>query len=573
MSLLEAKKPPLFISEPLTGDAVSQSLSLLSGILKSSYGPAGRLKQLHNGVGGCVCTTSQCSALLGHLCVSQPVLRVLAASVRSHVSRFSDCGLFTAILCCGFIENFRSLSVAPFTVIKISKHLLSLCMEHLKSEACGCRVPVDFSSVETLVCLVRSVLTSKPACMLNQTEVDHLTSLVLKAFIFTVPRHIETNAVLGKCVIIPVKGRRVVDSAVLPGLLIETLEIQSGKPLAVKRTGSNMIKIALFSVSMAGDGFTPEEGTLAVHHGVSLEASELHQLLSVGKQLVQDEVGVVVCQKVMHPSLKQYLKESGVVAVDRAGLALVGPLGRMTGTRPPIASIHSFSPVCYGSLKDLCIESFASKHFLHLIPEDTVICSLILCNRSETAWDELKRVCETAEHVLQLTVKEPLALLGGGCTETHLASYIRHKSSSLPASTFRDLGCSQTQYQLVADGFCRSLESVARYLSHNGEEILTDMVYGHCWVVPSGSPRVSKWSDVVSKCGCGVNGNTEDLGWTFLQGQSGSPVIQGCPKEPSVKAAVLLTLDCFAAKCSGLQVALETANLILDLSYIIEDQN
>lgn len=38
-----------------------------------------------------------------------------------------------------------------------------------------------------------------------------------------------------------------------------------------------------------------------------------------------------------------------------------------------------------------------------------------------------QRICETAEHVLQLTIKEPLALLGGGCTETHLASYIRHK--------------------------------------------------------------------------------------------------------------------------------------------------
>ncbi|NXX70578.1 TCPB protein, partial [Spizella passerina] len=573
MSRLEARKPPLFISELLTRDAASQSLSLLSGILKSSYGPAGRLKQLHNGVGGCVCTTSQSSVLLGRLSLSQPVLRVLTASVRNHVSRFSDCGLFTAILCCGFIENFRSLNVAPFTVIKISKHLLSLCMDHLKSEACGCRVSVDFSSVETLVCLVRSILTSKPACMLNKTEVDHLTSLVLRAFIFTVPCHVGTNAVLGKCVVIPVKGGRVVDSTVLPGLLIEAPEVQLGKPLAVKRTGSNMIKIALFSVSMSGDGSNSEEGTLVVHHGVSLEVSELNQLLNVGKQLVKDEVGLVVCQKVMHPSLKQYLKEQGLVAVDRAGLSLMEPLGRVTGNRPPIASIHLLPPGCYGSLKDLCVQSFASKRFLHLIPGDTVICSLILCNRSETAWDELKRVCETAEHVLQLTVKEPLALLGGGCTETHLASYIRHKSSSLPGSTLTDLGCSQTQYRLVAEGFCRSLESVARALSHDGEEVLTDVVYGHCWFVPPGSPCVSRWSDVVSKCSCGVSGSTEDLSWSVLQGQSGSPVLQGCPQEPPVKVADLRVLDCFAAKCSGLQVALETANLILDLSYIIEDQN
>ncbi|NWR49783.1 TCPB protein, partial [Regulus satrapa] len=572
MSRLEAKKPPLFISEPLTGDAVSESLSLLSGILKSSYGPAGRLKQLHNGVGGCVCTTSQSSALLGHLSLGQPVLRVLKASVQNHVSRFSDCGLFTAILCCGFLENFRSLNVAPYTVIKISKHLLSLCMDHLRSEACACRVSVDFSSVDTLVCLVRSILTSKPACMLNKTEVEHLTSLVLKAFLFTVPCRVETNAVLGKCVIIPVKGRRVVDSTVLPGLLIETPETPLGKPLAVKRTGANVIRTALFSVSMSGDGSNPEEGTLVVHHGVSLEVLELNQLLSVGEQLVKDEVGLVLCQKVMHPSLKEYLKENGVIAVDRAGLSLMEPLGRVTGSQP-IASIHSLSPGCYGSLKDLCFESFASKHFLHLIPEDTVMCCLILCNRSETAWDELKRVCETAEHVLQLTVKEPLALLGGGCTETHLASYIRHKSSSLPASTFKDLECSQTQYQLVADGFCRSLESVARSLSHDGEGILTDVASGHCWFAPSGSPSVSKWSDFLSRCGCGVNGATEELSWRFLQGQSGSPVPQSCPEEPSVKVADLQALDCFAAKCSGLQVALETANLILDLSYIIEDQN
>ncbi|NXK83514.1 TCPB protein, partial [Amazona guildingii] len=572
MSRLEAKKPPLFITEPLTADGVSQSLSLLSGILKSCYGPAGRLKQLHNGVGGYVCTTSQSSAILSRLPVSHPVLGVLMASVQSHVSRFSDCGLFTAILCCSLIENFKSLNVAPCTVIKISKHLLSLCMDYLKSEACGCRVAVDFSSVETLLCLVRSVLRSKPACMLNKTEVDHLTTLILKAFLFTVPRHAESNAVLGKCVIVPMKGRRVMDSAVLPGLLIETPEIQLAKPLTVKRTCSDMIKIALFCVSMSGDSFNPKEGTITVHCGISLEMSELNQLLNVGKQLVNDEVGLVVCQKVIHPSLKQYLKENGVIAVDRAGLSLMEPLSWMTGSKP-IASTHDLSPSCYGSLKDVCIETFASKNFMHLIPNDTVVCSLVLCNRNETAWDELKRACETAEHVLQLTLKEPLALLGGGCTETHLASYIRHKSCSLSTSSFEDIDCSQTQYQLVTDGFCRSLESVARSLNHDDGEILTDMVYGHCWFVPPGFPFVSSWSDLVSKCGCGINGNGENLKWRLLQGQSGSPVIQDCPKEPLVKVADLLTLDCYAAKCSGLQVALETANLILDLLYVIKDQN
>uniref|UniRef100_A0A8B9P7J5 Molecular chaperone MKKS n=1 Tax=Apteryx owenii TaxID=8824 RepID=A0A8B9P7J5_APTOW len=572
MSRVEAKKPSLYISEPLTKDIVHQSLSVLSGVLKSCYGPAGRLKQLHNGMGGYVCTTSRSSAVLRCLSVSHPVLKVLTASVQNHISRVSDCGLFTAILCCSLIENFKSINFLSCTVIKISKHLLSLCTDYLKSEACGCRVSVDFSNLETLFCLVRSILTSKPACMLSKTEVDHLTTLIVKAFLLTVPCHVETNAVLGKCIIVPVKGRRVVDSTVFPGLLLETPENQLAKPLSVKRTPSNIIKIALFCVSMSGDLFNPEEGSITVRHGISLEMSELDQLLNVGRQLVNDEIGLVVCQKVIHPSLKQYLKENHVVAVDRVGLSMMEPLSQMTGSKP-IASIHSFSPSCYGSLKDVCTESFASKHFVHLIPNDTLVCSLMLCNRSETTWDELKCAYETAERVLQLTIKEPLALLGGGCTETHLASYIRHKSCNLSTSSFKAIDCSQTQYQLVADAFCRSLESVACSLKHDDGDIFTDMVYGHCWFVPSGFSSVSNWSDLVSKCGCGINDNTQNLNWRVLQSQFSSPVLQSCPKEPSVKATDFLTLDCFAAKCSGLQVAVETANLILDLSCIIEDQN
>lgn len=37
-----------------------------------------------------------------------------------------------------------------------------------------------------------------------------------------------------------------------------------------------------------------------------------------------------------------------------------------------------------------------------------------------------KVVCQKTEHVLRLTLRDPSALLGGGCTETHLAAYVRH---------------------------------------------------------------------------------------------------------------------------------------------------
>lgn len=330
MSRFEAKKPSLCKTEPLTSEKVRFTLSVLKGILASCYGPSGRLKQLHNGLGGCVCTTSQSSALLRNLSVTHPVLKVLTASVQNHVSCFSDCGLFTAILCCNLIENIQKIGLTPTKVIKLNKYLLGLCTSYLKSEACSCRIPVDFSSTHIFLGLVRSILTSKPACMLTRKEADHISALILKAFLLTIPESAEDRVILGKSIIVPLKGQRVIDSAVLPGLLIEISEVQL-RLLPTQK--SSALKVALFCVSLSGDFSNAGEGTVVVPYQVSLENAVLEQLLNLGRQLVGDQVDLVLCQKVIHPSLKQFLSEHHIIAIDRVGVTLMEPLSKVTGKK------------------------------------------------------------------------------------------------------------------------------------------------------------------------------------------------------------------------------------------------
>ncbi|XP_038289067.1 McKusick-Kaufman/Bardet-Biedl syndromes putative chaperonin isoform X3 [Canis lupus familiaris] len=531
MSRLEAKKPSLCKSEPLTSERVRATLCVLKGILTSSYGPSGRLKQVHSGFGGCVCTTSQSSALLSNLPVTHPILKILTTSMQNHVSCFRDCGLFTAILCCNLIENVQRTGLTPTTVTKLNQHLLSLCTSYLKSESCGCRILVDFSSPQTLLCLVRSIVTSKPACMLTREERDHLSALILRAFLLTIPENTKDRLILGNSIIVPLKGQRVLDSSVLPGILIEMSEIQLMKILPIKK--SEAFKVALFCASLSGDFSDTGEGTMVVTYGVSLENAVLEQLLSLGRQLVSDHVDLVVCQKVIHPSLKQFLSMHRVIAIDRVGVALMEPLSKVTAT----------------------------------------ICSLLLCNRNDTAWDELKLTCQTALHVLQLTIKEPCVLLGGGCTETHLAAYIRHKTCNEPESILKDDGCTQTELQLSTEAFCSALESVAGSLEHDGGEVLTDMKYGHFWSAHAEAPSIVNWPDLLSRCGCGLYNSQEELHWSFLKSTRHPFVPQTYLPHEATGSADNLTLDCFTAKLSGLQVAVETANLILDLSYVIEDKN
>ncbi|KAI4537924.1 hypothetical protein MG293_011327 [Ovis ammon polii] len=570
MSRLEAKKPSICRSEPLTGERTRASLAALRGLVTSCYGPAGRLKQLHNGRGGSVVTTSQSAALLAGLPVSHPVLKVLTAAVRNHVACFSDGGLFTAILCCNLVENVQRLGLTPTTVIKLNKHLLSLCTSYLKSEVCACRIPVDFSSTQILLSLVRSILTSKPACMLIAKEVDHISTLILRAFLLTIPENAQEHIILGKSIIVPLKGQRVIDSAVLPGILIEVSEVQLMKILPIKKSDS--FKVALFGVSLSGDLSDTGEGTLLVSYEVSLENAALDQLFNLGKQLVSDRVDLVLCQKVIHPSLKQFLRTHHVIAVDRIGVSLMEPLSKVTGAWP-IGSLGSISPNSYGSIKDLCIAKFGCKHFFHLIPNKTTICSLLLCNRNDTAWDELKLTCQTALHALQLTIKDPYVLLGGGCTETHLVAYIRHKTRNEPESVLQDEGCSQTELQLITDAFCTALESLAGSLEHDGGEILTDSKYGHFWSVQADLPSAVNWPDLLSRCGCGLYSSQEELSWSFLRSARHPFPPQTCLSREATGSASTLTLDCFTAKLSGLQVAVETASLILDLSCVIEDTN
>lgn len=570
MFRLEAKKPSLCKSEPLTSERVRTTLSVLKGVLTSCYGPTGRLKQLHNGLGGPVRTTSKSSALLANLSVTHPILKILTTSVQNHVSCFSDCGLFTAILCCNLIENVQRIGLTPTTVIKLNKHLLSLCTSYLKSEVCGCRIPVNFSSTQTLLCLVRSVLTSKPACMLTRREMEHISTLILRAFLLTIPDNTKGHIILGKSIIVPLKCQRVIDSTVLPGILIEMSEVQLMKILPFKKSDS--FKVALFRVSLSGDFSETGEGTVVVSYGVSLENAVLDQLLNLGRQLVGDHVDLVMCQKVIHPSLKQFLSMHGVIAIDRVGVALMEPLSKMTGAQP-IGSLSSISSSSYGSVKDLCTAKFGSKWFFHLIPNEETVCSLLLGNRNDTVWDELKLTCETALHVLQLTLKEPCVLLGGGCTETHLAAYIRHETLNKSESILKDGWCTQTELQLITEAFGSALESLTGSLEHDGGEILTDMKYGHFWSVQADSPSVVHWPDSLSRCGCGLYNSQEELNWSFLRGAQRPFAPQPCLPHEAVGSANNLTLDCFTAKLSGLKVAVETANLILDLSYVIEDKN
>lgn len=119
------------------------------------------------------------------------------------------------------------------------------------------------------------------------------------------------------------------------------------------------------------------------------------------------------------------------------------------------------------------------------------------------------------------------------------------------------------------EGFCRSLESVARALQHSGEESLIDLTHAHHWTLAA-DVMEENMEDSLSFCGCRLVKSNPDKKYTYLNTEhadiSPAPLSRDNTMQPCV-------LDSFAAKFNALQVAIETANLALDVRYIIQDVN
>ncbi|KAM4607157.1 molecular chaperone MKKS [Polymixia lowei] len=568
MSRLAKKSPSLCTDLPLDNPDICHKFNVLRQLLKSSFGPTGRLKQVHNNIGGHVITTSTSSALLQAVSSSQPFVKLVATSVLNHVSRFSDCGLFTAILCFALLDQVKQSGIRGNVAIGVNKQLLGMCTSYLHRDDCGCKVKLDFSSSQNLITLARSVISSKPACLLTQQEALHISTLAVRAFVLTVPCDRPGKVSLGRIMTVSIEGLSVVESAVFPGLLVEMPDVINLDNM--ENVQSNPLKIVLFSVSLSGDLFELGEGSLEVYQGVDTESQILDRLLELGYQAVKDEVKLFVCQKVIHPVLQHYLKRHAIVVIERLGVSLMEPLTQLTGAQPVATLQTTIPPEAYGQARGLSIRNFGSKKMLHLHPPgDPVICTMILCHRNETMLNELKLACQKTEHVLRLTLREPSALFGGGCTETHLAAYIRNKSVNQRTEAASTLGCSQREHLLGTEAFCRSLESVAQALEHNGGNSLIDLTHAHHWTVPADAAPAQR-DDVAGSCGCGLAENGPGEKWAYLN----TEYSEFCPSPPSSSGPLQpRVLDSFTAKLNALQVAVETANLVLDIRYIIQDVN
>ena len=352
MSRLVKKSPSVCADLPLDSTDVCNKLRILLQLLKSCIGPKGRLKLIHNNIGGNVVTTSTSSVLLSAVSSTQPLVNLIKTSIFNHVCRFSDCGLFASIFCLALIKQTKQSGLREHVAIGLYKGFLDLCTAYLQQDDCGCKMKLDYNSSHNLVKLASSMISSKPACVLTGPEVLHISKLSVQAFLLTVPCNSTGVVRLGKTVTLPVEGLSVKNSAVFPGLLVDMPDSLSSNE--AENHHLHLLRVVVFSASLAGDLSEIGDGLIEVNPGADIDSQILDQLLELGKRVVSDEVRLFVCQKVVHPVLLQYLRSHGVVVIERMGIALMEPLLQLTGKQFKASYLQNYA---------FCIASTCSPGF------------------------------------------------------------------------------------------------------------------------------------------------------------------------------------------------------------------
>lgn len=145
----------------------------------------------------------------------------------------------------------------------------------------------------------------------------------------------------------------------------------------------------------------------------------------------------------------------------------------------------------------------------------------------------------------------------------------RPQSESKASEAASALKCSHAEFLLATEAFCCSLQSVVLSLDHDDQHFLMDLTHAHCWVTEEDAHLQTT---ALHPCNCGLVKERTDLEKIFLNTplKTAHQSFLPAPITSDVQPGLL---DSYTAKLNALNVAVETANLVLSARYIIRDMN
>ncbi|CAI9722896.1 usick-Kaufman Bardet-Biedl syndromes chaperonin-like [Octopus vulgaris] len=565
----------------LTDKETVHQLNSLRHLFSTTVGPYGGIKLLRNNCGGHVTLTSSSSRLLAALRPTNPLARLIIEACSKHSHTYGDGALFMAHFILILIDKALKLDLDHRLITKVNSFLLELFLSYLKSDDFSCKMAVEISDVNSLCQVASTMLSSKPLYQLDEQLLKLMSSVLLEAFIRSLPSERQDSSlrpILDNIHIIGIPGEETHNSFCCEGLLLEATNIKEVLSWQTQRESLENICTVVVNVSMAGDSIELPQLTYASTSLKELEQSFLSHMESFCSELISKGIRILFCQKVVHPCLKDQLRRNGVLVLDRLGALLCSKVINLTGSVP----ISSFSSACspdqLGKISKFSVMDVFGKQWLHLNQISSSLTTLVVCSQMEEQLEELKVNCNNVMLAFQHLLRTPAVLHGGGCWQFTLANKLRVEVSENLESFSSKLDCSESQLLQLCDYLCTSLEQAVSPSSQQSKKCFTHPSAGHLWIQDDHEVNAEK------TCSCGVLCcSLSDLKLQPLEHSpsfdrfskkelygSYKPLDTISSSEPPKKP---LLMDCFIPWQTAVEISVLLANMALSTNQFIFDTN
>ena len=134
------------------------------------------------------------------------------------------------------------------------------------------------------------------------------------------------------------------------------LEAKCQPVVETNKERQNGIKVALFNSSLAGnveDTWLNGAKTELSNNSFAVEDNVLIAMMKMVDSLVENGVKLVVCQKVIHPTLQQYLTRKGLYFIERLSIFHTASVQKLTGAKLLSSYQGKMAADSFGSLAEI----------------------------------------------------------------------------------------------------------------------------------------------------------------------------------------------------------------------------
>merc|ERR1712038_277676 len=194
-----------------------------------------------------------------------------------------------------------------------------------------CLFKFNSNDLEDMSKLTQTILSSKPGCEFWPGELDHMTSLMVTTFLHTSSSAESSSHDL---LYLTVPGQPISRSYMSRGMLypMPSIPTYRAAPLRIRRHSDGRVRVAVFNASLAGDTQEVIDSDVIISDSLlHVDEVTLSAMTRCCEGLVDLGVGLVACQRVIHPTLKRMLRRHNVLAMDRLGIHYIYSFQRLTG--------------------------------------------------------------------------------------------------------------------------------------------------------------------------------------------------------------------------------------------------